>query len=599
MNRREFIRIIGGVSVLSAVAPAYAFSNPAFSQDGILLEAASFADKGGWVLDTQFYQQMGGCFLLAHGMGKTVQNAMTKIKAEKAGKYFIHVRTRDWCPGNWAAPGQFKVIVNDSVLETTFGTEAGWAWQNGGSLSLKAGENKIELQDLTGFEGRMDAIYFSKEANPVLPSAPKDLFGWKDQLSGRSSLKVNEDHYDVVIVGGGITGCGAALAADAQGLKVALIQDRPLFGGNASEEVRVHTLGVHGKGGDILKKIDTKHWPNGHAKAKIDQIKRERNLKNSNIHLFPNHLAIGLEKKDKKIASVEARNSNTGIISRFNAPQFIDCTGDGWLGFWGGAEFRYGREAHSEFNEEWSKHGDLWSPEKADNKVMGTSVLWNSQKSSKPSSFPKMPWAMPVVGKKANIKGEWFWEYSDDKLNQIDDAEQIRDHVLRAIYGNFYNAKKSPKNALIELKWVAYVGGRRESRRIIGDYIYSMHDAAKKRQFPDAVVEEKRELDAHYQRKEKGDSQDYLSKALFYKVHGLYYIPFRSLYSKDIPNLMIAGRCFSCTHIGLSGPRVMNTCGQMGIATGYAAALCKKYSQEPRSIGQKHIKELRKLIGYS
>ena len=229
---------------------------------------------------------------------------------------------------------------------------------------------------------------------------------------------------------------------------------------------------------------------------------------------------------------------------------------------------------------------------------MGTSVLWNSQKGTKPSNFPKVPWAMPVVGKSSNIKGEWFWEYSNDDLNQIDDAELIRDHMFRAIFGNFYNAKRSPKNALVELKWVAFIGGRRESRRIVGDHIYSMQDAAQKRTFEDTVVEEKRELDTHYQRKETGDSQDYLSKALFYKQHGLYYIPFRSLYSKDIPNLMIAGRCFSCTHIGLTGPRVMNTCGQMGIATGYAAALCKKYSTNPREVGKKHIKELRKIIGY-
>ncbi|MCH2208138.1 MAG: FAD-dependent oxidoreductase [Lentisphaerales bacterium] len=605
MNRRKFLRVIGGTSVVTAMAPNYAFSDTKFSQDGILIEAASFASRGGWVLDTQFFQQMGGAFLLAHGIGNPVQNAITEIDNSSAGgDYYIHVRTRDWCPGNWDAPGQFKVIINGKPLATTFGTEAGWAWQKGGKVTLNKStikrrkENIIELQDLTGFDGRVDAIYLSKEENPVLPNDPKDLFGWKDQLTGRSKLKVEEKSYDVVIVGGGITGCGAALAAKAQGLNVALIQDRPLFGGNASEEVRVHTLGIKGKSAHIIDKIDTEHWPNGHAHARIDQVKREKTMKESGVDLFPSHLAIGLEKNSQSIASIEARHSDTGIITRFKAPQFIDCTGDGWLGFWAGAEFRYGRESHKEFGEQWEKHGDLWSPEKADNKVMGTSVLWNSQKGTKPSNFPKVPWAMPVVGKSSNIKGEWFWEYSNDDLNQIDDAELIRDHMFRAIFGNFYNAKRSPKNALVELKWVAFIGGRRESRRIVGDHIYSMQDAAQKRTFEDTVVEEKRELDTHYQRKETGDSQDYLSKALFYKQHGLYYIPFRSLYSKDIPNLMIAGRCFSCTHIGLTGPRVMNTCGQMGIATGYAAALCKKYSTNPREVGKKHIKELRKIIGY-
>ena len=600
MNRKEFIRVIGGASILSAVAPNYGFAGDAFASDGVLVEAASFKDRGGWVLDTQFYQQMGGCYLLAHGMGVPVKNASTSIDLPKAGKWYIYARTKDWCPGDWDAPGRFKLIVNGTELETTLGTQKDWNWQDAGSITMdSAGSVKIQLKDLTGFDGRLDSLYFTQTKSPKLPNKLKELFDWKDQLTGRSKLKVEEENFDLVIVGGGITGCGAALAADSKGIKVALIQDRPLFGGNASQEVRVHTLGIHGHGSDILKKIDTKHYPNGDAKAKIDQIKREKAMAESGVKLFANHLAIGLSKTGNKINSVEARNSSTGIIKRFKAPQFIDCTGDGWLGFWAGAEFRYGREAHSEFGEEWKQKGDLWSPKVADNKVMGTSVLWNSYKASKPSKFPKVPWAMPVVGKHGHHKGEWYWEFTRNDLSQIDDAEYIRDHLFRAIYGNFYNYKKHPKNALQALKWVAYVGGKRESRRIVGDYIYSMQDAVKKTNFADSVVHEKREIDAHYQRAEIGDDEDYKSKALFYKTHGHYYIPFRSLYSKDIENLMIAGRCFSCTHIGLSGPRVMNTCGQMGIATGYAAVLCKKYSLNPREIGKKHIKELRTIIGYS
>jgi hypothetical protein len=597
MKRREFIRITGAVSTVTAVAPNYAFGDSKNSTDGILLESSKFANNGGWVLDTQFYQQTGGCFLLAHGMGQPVANAMTTVDFPEAGDWHIHVRTKNWCPGNWDAPGRFKLLVNGTPLTTVFGTEPNWTWQSGGSVKLPAGKAKVELQDLTGFDGRIDAIYFSKNAKPQLPTEPKDITGWKDQMSGRNKLKVENEDFDLVIVGGGITGCAAALAADSQGVKVALIQDRPLFGGNASEEIRVHTEGIHGKGSEILKKIDTKWWPNGDDRATLDQTKREAAMKASNVHLFANQLAVGLAKEGNKIVSVEARNSSTGIIRRFSAKQFIDCTGDGWLGFWAGAEFRYGREANKEFGEKWDKHGDLWSPDKADNKVMGTSVLWNSRKSKKPSTFPKVPWAMPVVGMSAYKNGEWYWEYTNDDLHQIHDAEEIRDHMLRAIYGNFYNAKRSPKNALLELNFVAYVGGRRESRRIMGDHIYTMKDASNKTKFVDSVVEEKRGLDSHYQRKEKGDKADYLSNAIFYHTKGLYFIPFRSLYSKDLDNLMIAGRCFSCSHIGLSGPRVMNTCGQMGIATGYAASLCKKHSENPREVGKKHITALRKLIG--
>lgn len=133
----------------------------------------------------------------------------------------------------------------------------------------------------------------------------------------------------------------------------------------------------------------------------------------------------------------------------------------------------------------------------------------------------------------------------------------------------------------------------------MGDYLYTMPDMAKRRQFPDTVVEESRAMDSHYQRALKGAPVDFLSEALFNPTGGLYYIPFRSLCCRDIANLMMAGRCFSCSHIGLAGPRVMQTCGQMGIATGYAAALCKKHGATPREVGRQHIGELRRLIGYT
>ena len=603
MDKRTFIRIVGGVALTSAVPFRYVVgAEPARAgSSGVLVEAAAFARPGGWQLDTQHYQQMGGCYLLAHGMGKPVANAKTKVAFPETGTWHVWVRTRNWCPGNWQAPGRFKLLVGGTTLAMEFGVEGErWHWQKGGTVEIASrGAVEMELEDLTGFDGRCDAVYFDREPSPVLPNDDlRELAAWKDRLAGRAGRKIGEQQFDVVIVGGGISGCAAALAASSQGLKVALIQDRPVFGGNASDEVRVHTIGIAGKGEKIIGTIDTPHYPNGHADAILAQQKREATMKNSGVSLFAHHIAIGLEKSGDRIASVEAREVTTGVIGRFRAPVFIDATGDGWLGFWGGAECRYGREAHTEFGERWDMHGDLWSPAKPDNRVMGTSVLWNSKTSDQPSEFPAVPWAMPVAKEHQAIDGEWYWEYSANHLNQIDDAERIRDHVLRAIYGSFANAKKDPKNSHVALKWVAYVGGKRESRRLMGDHIYTMQDMAQRREFADAVVEEKREIDSHYQLAGTGSPSDFLSKALFYKTGGLYYIPFRSFYSRNIANLMMAGRCFSCSHIGLAGPRVMKTCGQMGIATGYAAALCKKHRATPREVGQRHIAELRRLIGY-
>lgn len=603
MKRRSFIRIVGGLGLTTTLAPKYAFgaSVEAFDTSGVLAEACNFTHEGGWKLDTQHYQQMGGSYLLAHGMGIPVENARTKVYLPEEGEWQVFVRTRDWCPGEWQAPGRFRVIANGNSLKPEFGDRnESWHWQEGGQIKIDAaGEVSIELEDLTGFDGRCDALYFTKLTAPKLPNEDLvELSAWKDKLTGRDKLAIETKAYDLVIVGGGISGCAAALSARSQGLNVAIIQDRPVFGGNASHEIRVHTEGIHGKGAGILQQLDTEHYPNGDAEALKDQSKREKSMVASGVHLFAHHIAIGLEKNEDRIASVEAREVKSGLIKRFQAPMFIDATGDAWLGYWAGAECRYGRESRHDYDENWEAHGDLWSPEKADNRVMGSSVLWNSERTNQRSTFPKVPWALPVANGHDAIQGEWYWEYSSNELHQIHDAEKIRDHVLRAIYGSFSNAKKHPKNATVKLKWVAHIAGKRESRRIMGDYLYTMKDMTERREFPDTIAEETRSVDSHYQLKLTGSKQDFLSKALFRKPGGTYYLPFRSMYSRDISNLMMAGRCFSCSHIGLAGPRVMNTCGQMGIAVGYAAVLCKKYSLDPREIAIQHIKELQALIGY-
>jgi hypothetical protein len=597
-NRRSFLRVIGGVGFTSALAPAYVMGALPKGASGVLLEASAFKNLGGWKLDTQHYQQMGGNYLLAHGMGKSVANATTTVNIPSAGKWQVWVRNRDWCAGDWESPGQFRVHVGGKTLEPVFGTaQEAWHWQHGGVVEIaNAGAIDVALEDLTGFDGRCDALYFTQEAAPTLPNDDLvELSNWKDRQTGRAAKAIEELAFDVVIVGGGMSGCGAALSARMEGLKVALIQDRPVFGGNASDEIRVHTIGIAGKGGEIIKTIDTKHYPNGHADAIKDQQKREATMAESGVDRFAHHIAIGLEKDGDRIVSVEAREVTTGLIRRFRAPTFVDATGDGWLGFWAGAEIRHGREAKSEFDEGWEKHGELWSPEKEDKRVLGTSVLWNSVRTKQRSDFPDVPWAMPVAKKHNAINGEWYWEYSAPHLDQIDDAEEIRDHMLRAIYGSFANAKKHPKNATVALKWVAHIGGKRESRRIMGDYIYTMRDMTERRKFHDAVVEEVREVDAHYQRAMTGSPSDFLSTALFRKTDGMYFIPFRSLIAKGLDNLMMAGRCFSCSHIGLAGPRVMKTCAQMGIATGFAAALCVKHKTDPRGVYADHIDALREL----
>ena len=203
---------------------------------------------------------------------------------------------------------------------------------------------------------------------------------------------------------------------------------------------------------------------------------------------------------------------------------------------------------------------------------------------------------MPVAQEYREVNGEWQWEFSRNDLHQIDDAEEIRDHMLRAIYGSFSNAKEHPDNKKRKLEWVSYLVGKRESRRLIGDHIFTFNDAKAGTKFPDAVVIETREVDVHYQTVlENEKNPDFISEALFYKTPK-YYIPYRSLYSKNIKNLFMAGRDFSTSHVGLGGPRVMRTTGQMGAAVGLAASLCKKYDVNPREIYTGYLNEYLNLI---
>ncbi|WP_111708294.1 FAD-dependent oxidoreductase [Lutibacter citreus] len=566
-----------------------------YSQE-FLIETENFSNKGGWVVDPQFVEQMGSPYLMAHGIGKPVKNAKTIIKIKEKGNYHLWVRTINWAPGNWEAPGKFKLKIEKKTFPKVLGTNKNWNWEYVGQYNFNKKEAQIELLDLTGFNGRCDAIYFSTK-NIAPPNKKNELKKWRNKMLQQTKSPNKTENFDLVIVGGGIAGCAAAISAAEKGLKVALIHDRPVLGGNASGEIRVHTEGIYGYFERILKMIDTDHYPNGSPEAYDDDEKRMKNMISyKNIHLYLNWRAYDAVSINNTVQYVDAKHTSTSERIRFKAPLFVDSTGDGWIGFWTGAKFMYGRESKSTFNEGWETHGELWSPEKADNFVMGSSVLWRSKKLETVTSFPKVPWAIEVAKDYAAVNGEWQWEFSRNDLSQIDDAEQIRDHMLKAIFGSFYNEKQKIGNEKLALKWVSSLVGKRESRRLIGDYIYTLNDVKNQVDFKDAVVLEKRSVDVHYQQNlNNPEKPNFLSEALFFRTSG-YKLPYRSLYSKNINNLFMAGRDFSCSHIGLGGPRVMLTTGQMGAAVGYAASICKKYKTTPRAVYQKHLNEYMKLV---
>lgn len=566
------------------------------AQSDLLVEAERFLDKGGWVTDPQFIEQMGSTYLMAHGLGRPVKDAKTEVKFKQKGDYHVWVRTRNWVPGKWDPPGRFQLSVNGQRLSKELGMGPEWDWEYAGLVKITKRKSTLGLHDLTGFNGRCDAIYFNQQK--VAPPSELDaLTSWRSGMLDETTKPAKTKKYDLVITGGGLAGCAAAIAAAERGLKVALIHDRPVLGGNASSEIRVHTLGIYGKFERILKQIDTEHYPNGSAEAKKDQIRRDENMKKySNIDIHLNWRAYGVGENNNTIQYVDARHTSTGERIRFKAPLFIDSTGDGWIGYWAGAEFSYGRESVHQYGEAWDEWGELWSPEEADDFVMGSSVLWQTSKKEQEQPFPSVPWACEIADGHQAIAGEWYWEFSRNDLHQINDGEEIRDHMLRAIFGSYSNARIEPENRKYRLDWVSYLLGKRESRRLVGDHIFTFKDVTDLVKFPDGVVQEIREVDVHFQQNLTNENKpDFLSKALFFKTD-MYYIPYRSLYSKNINNLFMAGRCFSCSHVGLGGPRVMRTTGQMGAAVGFAAALCKKYKVNPRAIYTDHLKEYMQLI---
>ncbi|MBR3942959.1 MAG: FAD-dependent oxidoreductase, partial [Clostridia bacterium] len=217
---------------------------PQIPKNTIIVEAESFRDMGGWVRDQQSMDLMGSTYLMAHGLGTPVKNATTEFKTETGGDYRIWVRTKNWTEffGTKGAPGQFQIAINGKTKNTIFGLEGeDWYWQDGGTVTLKSGNNTLELQDLTGFNGRCDAILFTTDLNYKPIDGGYELAAFREAV--RNEEITDKGHFDLVVIGGGVAGACLSVGAARQGLKVALIQDRPVIGGNSSSEVRVGISG--------------------------------------------------------------------------------------------------------------------------------------------------------------------------------------------------------------------------------------------------------------------------------------------------------------------------------------------------------------------
>ncbi|MDR2675448.1 MAG: FAD-dependent oxidoreductase, partial [Opitutaceae bacterium] len=427
--------------------------------------------------------------------------------------------------------------------------------------------------------------------------------------SAKRPLKATALACDLAVAGGGLSGVCAAITAARAGLKVVLVQDRPVLGGNGSSEVRLWILGATShmgnnnrwaREGGVIDEFmveNTHRNPEGNP-VLVDALLLEMVAREPNITLLLNTVVHDLEKSDAgTIRSLRAFNPQNATEYTLAAPLFCDATGDGLLGFLAGAAFRMGAETRGE-------SGEGMTPGDGFGELLGHSLYFYSRDTGRPVKFTPPSFALRDITKIPRYKdlspaGQgcklWWIEYGG-RLDTVHDTEEIKWELWRVIYGVWDYIKNSgrfPEAATLTLEWVGALAGKRESRRFEGDFMLAQRDLVEQIPHPDDVSYGGWAIDLHpadgvYS---PGDG------CVQYHAKGVYGIPCRTMYSRNITNLLLAGRIISATHVAYGSTRVMATCGHNAAAAGLAAALCKKYNKLPRDIaGAGYIKELQREL---
>jgi hypothetical protein len=409
-------------------------------------------------------------------------------------------------------------------------------------------------------------------------------------------LKTETYNADLVIVGGGLAGTCCAIAAAREGLNVVLVQDRPVLGGNASSEVRLWALGATShlgnnnrwsrEGGVINEILEENLYRNRQGNAMIfDTVLLEKCIQEPNLTLLLNTAAFEVEKSDPDtISAVHAFCSQNSTRYVLRAPLFCDASGDGIIGFMSGAAFRMGAESKEEF-------GEAFAPDASYGQLLGHSMYFYSKDVGTPVKFVPPSWALDDITKipryrqfHTNMQGCNFWwlEYGG-RLDTVHQTEEIKWELWKVIYGvwnYFKNSGKFPEAETMNLEWVGTIPGKRESRRFEGDYMIRQQDLVEQTKFEDVCVHGGWAVDLH----PADGVYSELSGCTQWHSKGVYGIPYRCHYSKNINNLFLAGRVISATHVAFGSTRVMVTCAAGGQAVGIAAAVCRERGLSPRDL---------------
>ncbi len=409
------------------------------------------------------------------------------------------------------------------------------------------------------------------------------------------------------VVGGGIAGMLAAISAARHGTKVVLMHDRPVLGGNASSEIRMWICGAGSRvrglqETGIIEEILLENMYRNPARSYPlwDSILYEKVKFEPNITLLLNCTCLEAEMKGNRIANVTGFQLTTYTYHTVEAEIFADCSGDSILAQLSGAAFMRGKEAKSEYGEE-------FAPEQASCGVMGMSLLIEARETDHPCPYTPPPWAYTYrtdeemhfkpheVLKKPNTN--FYWIELGGEVDTIHDTEEIRDELLKIAFGVWDHMKNQGDHGAEnwEMTWVGFLPGKRESLRCKGDYVLTQNDVERAARFEDTVAYGGWQIDDHLSGGFylSGKDGGHLRKR---RLTEPYCIPLRSLYSVNIDNLMFAGRNISATHCAFASTRVMATCGIVGQAVGTAAYVAVRDGLTPREAARERIGEIQRIL---
>lgn len=456
-------------------------------------------------------------------------------------------------------------------------------------------------------------------ASTILPSTQLSAMNFSDNESRKNDnwyqvangkkgipLRKKSLKFDVAVVGGGMAGICAAVSSARNGVKTVLIQDRPVLGGNASSEMRVTVNGAQTLTGKhtveretgVIEEILISNWYyNVQESYPVwDHVLYDFVVREPNLTLLLNTQAVDVVMKGDNIKSVKCWQSTSETEIVVNAKIFVDSSGDGLMAAKAGAEYRTGREGKTEF-------GESFAPEKADGWVMGDCLLLQTKDMGKPTPYFPPSYVIKYNADKAvdrkitQFKEGYWWVELGSDFDIIAIREENSHKLMGYMHGVWdyiKNSGKYPETANIALDWVGSIPGRRESRRFMGDYILTQKDMVEYRHFPDSIAYGGWSLDEHC----PGGIENLKERPSYFhaRFEKPYEIPFRCLYSKNISNLLFAGRNVSVSHMALSSTRIMATCAMMGQAAGTASAMCVQKEITPRTLATNNINDLQEQL---